>query len=295
MAGDFNLHDPAFLRSLERLSLVSKRAQLGVLRGDRRGTRRGVSVEFADHRDYVPGDDLRYLDWNVYGRLDRLLLKLFVEEEDLRVYLLVDRSRSMQFGTPTKFDHARRLGAALGYLGLLGLDRVVVSAFGDGLDRGLPPLRGRGSVFRLFDYLTVLQPAGVTALGPALRRFAHEHRHPGLCVVISDFLDPDGYEAGLRALQARRFEVVALQILAAEELAPTVVGDLKLVDAESGEAREITVGEALLRRYRERARGYCEGLRRYCLGRGMGYLLTTTDEPLEGLVQASLRRLGLVR
>ena len=140
---NLDLRDPEFLRSLERLSLVSKRAYAGAIKGEKRSTRRGVSVEFADYRDYVPGDDLRYLDWNVYGRLDRLLVKLFVEEEDLRVYLLLDRSRSMGFGEPSKFDHARRLIAALAYLALAGLDRVTVATFGDALDPGLPPLRGR--------------------------------------------------------------------------------------------------------------------------------------------------------
>lgn len=295
MAGAFHLSEPDFLRSLERLALVSKRAYAGAMTGQKRSTKRGVSVEFADYRDYVPGDDLRYLDWNIYGRLDRLLLKLFVEEEDLRVCLLCDRSASMAFGEPSKFDHARRLTAALAYIGLTGLDRVEVGAFGGGLDRGLPPLRGAGNTARLFAYLESLEAAGDTALGEALGRFAHAHPRPGLCVVLSDFLDPAGYEAGLRALLARRFEVVAIQVLTAEELRPAVVGDLRLIDAETGEAREITVSDSLLRRYRERMAGYCDGLRSFCVQRGMSYLRTTTDEPVGHLVGSALRRLGLVR
>ncbi len=290
-----DLLEPEFLRSLERLALVSKRAYAGAIKGEKRSTRRGVSVEFADYRDYVPGDDLRYLDWNIYGRLDRLLLKLFVEEEDLRVYLVLDRSRSMAFGSPAKFDHARRLIAALAYLALSGLDRVTVAAFGGQLEHGLPPLRGGGNVFRVFDYLSGLEAGGETDLGTALTRFAHEHTRPGLCVVASDFLDPAGYEKGLKALLARRFEVVAAQVLAPEELNPAVVGDLKLVDAETGEVREITVSDSLLRRYRQTAREYCEQLRQFCLRRGMHYVMTTTDQPVERLVRASLRRMGLVR
>lgn len=292
---DLDLRDPEFLRSLERLTLVSKRAYAGALKGEKRSTKRGVSVEFADYRDYAPGDDLRYLDWNIYARLDKLLLKLYVEEEDLRVYLLLDRSRSMGFGSPTKFDYARRLIAALAYIGLSGLDRVTVASFSGGLDRGLPPLRGGGNVFRVFDYLAALEPTGETDLGGALARFAHEHSRPGLCVVASDFLDPAGYDRGLNALLARQFDLVVVQVLAPEELNPAVVGDLKLLDSETGQTREVTISDSLLRRYRERARDYCETLRQFCLGRGMNYVRTTTDEPVETLVQSALRRMGLVR
>ncbi|MCC7491183.1 MAG: DUF58 domain-containing protein [Fimbriimonadaceae bacterium] len=292
---DLNLRDPEFLRALERLKLVSKRAVSGALKGERRSTRRGVSIEFADYRDYVPGDDLRYLDHNIYGRLDRLLIKLFVEEEDLRVYLLLDRSRSMAFGDPSKFDYARRLTAALAWLGLVGLDRVTVASFGSGLEGGLPPLRGAGNVGRVFDFLTALQPDGGTGLAASLTRFGHEHPQPGLCVVVSDFLDPAGYQAGLRALQARRYEVVALQVLAPDELNPQVTGDLKLIDSETGEAREITVSDSLLRRYRRSAAAWCDGLRQFCRGRGMAYVQALTSDPVEALVQTALRRLGLVR
>ncbi|MBI2299991.1 MAG: DUF58 domain-containing protein [Armatimonadetes bacterium] len=292
---ELGLRDPAFLRALERLSLISKRSYAGVLQGEKRSLRRGVSIEFADYRDYSPGDDLRYLDWNIYGRLDRLLIKLFVEEQDLRVYLLVDRSRSMAFGAVPKFDHARRLVAALAHIGLAGMDRVTVGGFAGALDKCLPPLRGRGNVGRVFDYLEGLDAEGGTSLGESLSRFAHENSRPGLCVVASDFLDPAGYEQGLTALLGRRFDVVAVQVLAPEELNPAVVGDLKLVDSETGEPREVTISDSLLRRYRRNAQAYCEALRQWCLGRGMGYLLTTTDQPVPSLVMAALRRMGLVR
>lgn len=292
-ASSRGLRDPEFLRALERLTLISKRAYAGLAKGEKRSPRRGVSVEFADYRDYVPGDDLRYLDWNIYGRLDRLLVKLFVEEEDLRVYLLLDRSASMGFGG--KFDHARRLTAALAHIGLCGLDRVVVRAFGEERDQGLPPLRGRGNVPRVFDYLERLEPAGRTSLAEQLSRFAYEHPRPGLCCVISDFLDPAGYERGLGALLGRRFDVVAVQVLAPDELNPAIVGDLRLIDSETGEQREVTVSDSLLRRYRRVAQEYCDRLRAYCLGRGMSYLLTTTDQTVERMVLAALRRLGFVR
>ncbi len=280
---------------MERLSLISKRAYAGATKGEKRSTRRGVSVEFADYRDYVPGDDLRYLDWNIAGRLDRLLIKLFVEEEDLRVHLLIDRSRSMGFGQPAKLDHARRLVAALAHIGLSGLDRVAVASFGGRLDPGLPPVRGGGSIFRVLDWLDRLAADGETDLGTALTRFAHEHRRAGLCVVVSDFLDPQGYQRGLSALLTRGFDVVAVQVLSPDELNPAATGDLKLVDAETGAVREVTISDSLLRRYRQNAATYCEDLRRFCVGRGMGYLRTTTDEDLGSTVLAALRRIGLVR
>lgn len=295
MAAALNLTEPGFLRTLERLALVSKRAYAGAQAGQKRSTKRGVSVEFADYRDYVPGDDLRYVDWNIYGRLDRLLVKLFVEEEDLRVYLVCDRSASMGFGEPSKFDHARRLTAALAYIGLSGLDRVEVTAFGGELDRGLPPLRGKGNAARIFDYLESLDVDGKTDFTRSLARFAHAHPKPGLCVVISDFLAPGGYQTGLRALLARRYDVVALQVLTAEELRPSLVGDVRLIDSETGEARELTVSDSLLRRYRERAERHGAELRAFCTQRGVSYLRCTTDEPVGQLLGAALRRMGLVR
>ncbi len=292
---DLNLREPEFLRSLERLSLVSRRAYAGLLKGEKKSTRRGTSIEFADYRDYVPGDDLRYLDWNAYGRLDKLLLKLFVEEEDLRVYLLVDRSTSMAFGEPPKFDYARRLAAALAYIALAGLDRVTLASFGGELDPGLRPLRGKGNVLRIFDALEQMQADGGTEFGRSLARFAAEHRTPGLCIVVSDFLTASGYELGLTSLLARKFDIVALQVLAPEELNPAVVGDLRVRDSETGESREITVSDSLLRRYRSQAAEYCDQLRHFCLGRGMHYLQALTTQPVTDVVADSLRRLGLVR
>ncbi|HIE51599.1 MAG TPA: DUF58 domain-containing protein [Armatimonadetes bacterium] len=283
-----------FLRKLERLSLLSRRVFTGQVKGEKKSPRRGTSVEFADYRNYVPGDDLRYLDWNIYGRLDRLLLKLFVEEEDLRVYLLLDRSRSMDFGAPTKFDYARRVAAALAYLALVGLDRVAVRAFAETLEPGLPLLRGRGNVWPVFEYLSRLQPGGETRLSEALTRQAQETKRPGLCILLSDFLDPQGYQRGLDALVGRGFEVVVIQVLDAEELQPSLVGDLKLVDAESGEEREITVSESLLRAYRRNVEEFCAELQTYCHGRGLTYLRTTTAQPFEILVLTTLRRRGVV-
>jgi uncharacterized protein (DUF58 family) len=291
------LVEPEFLRKLEQLSLVAKRVFAGPLPGERRSARRGASVEFADHRCYAPGDDLRYVDWNTYARLERLFLKLFHEEEDLHVTLLIDGSESMRFGEPAKFDTARRLAAALGYVGLCGYDRVGAAVVGDTVRALLPPLRGRGQVLRLFQFLEEAAPGGPTALGSALRDYAARPggpRRAGIALVISDFLDP-GWEAGLQALAGRRFQTVAIQVLDAAELDPPFRGDLKLVDAETGAAREVSITPALLRDYRRAAAAFCAGIEAACRRCGADYLRTTTDVPFEDLVLRWLRGRGVVR
>src|SRR5271168_1207574 len=147
------LLDPKFLAQLEQLELVSRKIFLGRMKGERRSKRKGQSVEFADYRNYVIGDDLRFLDWNLYARLDRLFLRLFMEEEDLHFYILLDNSKSMDFGAPTKLHYAKQVAAALGFIGLVNLDRVVVQAFSDRLVQTSPVLRGRRSLWRLLDFL----------------------------------------------------------------------------------------------------------------------------------------------
>src|SRR5947209_20283622 len=163
------LLEPAFLHRLEQLELVSKKIFAGKMKGDRLSKRKGQSVEFADYRNYVVGDDLRFLDWNLFARLDKLFLRLFHEEEDLHFYLLLDNSLSMDFGTPTKLHYARQVAAALGFIGLVNLDRVMLEVFNDRLTQSLPPLRGRRSLWRLLEFLTKLEPAGPSDLKRALK------------------------------------------------------------------------------------------------------------------------------
>ena len=163
------LLDPQFLARLEQLELSSRKIFQGRMKGERRSKRKGQSVEFADYRNYVVGDDLRFLDWNLYARLDRLFLRLFMEEEDLHVHVLVDNSLSMDFGTPTKLHYARQVAAALGFIGLVNLDRVVVQAFNDRLTQTSPVLRGRRSLWRLLDFLGQVRPAGPSNLARALK------------------------------------------------------------------------------------------------------------------------------
>ncbi|MBI3636941.1 MAG: DUF58 domain-containing protein, partial [Candidatus Rokubacteria bacterium] len=243
-----------FLAQLERLSLATRRAFRGHVKGERRSPRKGHSVEFSDYRQYGIGDDLRYVDWNVFARLDRLHVKLFVEEEDLCLHLLVDASASMQFGRPSKLDYARRVAAALGFVGLVNLERVGVGVLRARAAEGWPPARGRNQFPALADFLGDVRPDGATSLNEALAGYAMRSREPGLAVLISDLFDPAGFESGLRALLERRFEVHIIHCLDAEELNPTLDGDLRLTDSETGEVRELTIDGDALRGYRDRLR-----------------------------------------
>lgn len=274
--------------------LAARRAKSS-LRGERRSRARGQSVEFADHRNYVFGDDLRYLDWNLYGRLDRLFLKLYEEERELPVRILLDASESMTFGEPVKFDFARQVAAAIGYVALCGFDRVSVVPFPENPEessiRGaLRLVRGRRSALGMFQNLAQLTAKGPADLNAALRRGAIEARQAGLAIVLSDFLDPAGYETGLGALLARGFQVDVVHILAPEELEPTTYGDLRLVDSETGGQQEVTFGRYRLAAYRKTVQAFCQRLREFCSARGMNYFLASSATSLEELLLRQLRQ-----
>jgi uncharacterized protein (DUF58 family) len=286
---------PDFLARLEQLELVSRKIFQGRMKGERRSTRKGQSVEFADYRNYVVGDDLRFLDWNLFARLEKLFLRLFMEEEDLHFYVLVDRSLSMDFGKPSKLQYATQVAAALGFIGLNNLDRVQVATFSNKYEPGLPPLRGRRSLWRLLDYLGKVEPGGAGDLTASLRTFTLTSSGKGIVVVLSDFLEKAGYEEALRYLVARRMDVYVIQVLAQEEVDPDVTGDLKLLDVEDGDVAEITVNGPLLRRYQENLAAYRSGLYDFCARRGISCLFTTTQVPFERLVLTYLRQRGLVR
>lgn len=288
-----SLFSPPFLAQLERLSLASRRAFRGHVKGERRSPRKGHSVEFSDYRPYGVGDDLRYVDWNIFGRLDRLHVKLFVEEEDLCLHLLVDASASMDFGRPTKLAYAVRIAAALGFVGLVNLERVGLGVLRDRASDGWPPVRGRNQFAALADFLAGVRPGGPTHLNEALAAYALRAREPGLAVVVSDLLDPRGYESGIRALLERRFEVHIVHCLDPEELNPGLAGDLRLEDSETGEVRELTVDGEALRGYRERLTRFLEGVEGFCRAREIGYRRVSTDVPVEEFVLAQLRGLVL--
>jgi uncharacterized protein (DUF58 family) len=291
--GDDLQFDDAFLRKLERLAVVAKRVAARHGRGERRTRRVGSGIEFADHRDYVPGDDLRHLDWNLYGRLERPLVRLFDEDEDLPVYLLVDASASMGLGR--KLDLARATAAALAYVALTNLDRVAVYATSDGLGAGLGLVRGKGQIHPLLTLLAGLRPAGRTDLSAAISGLVQRHRRRGVVVVISDFYDPVGFEQGLQRLRHGRFEPVVVQITATDEAVPPQKGELTVVDVETGEERAVTMTPALAAAYRQRFDTRLRALARFCRERAIPCFQVTGQQPLEDLVLRILRSGGLLK
>jgi uncharacterized protein (DUF58 family) len=288
-----DLLSPEFLLQLERLALLSRRAFRGRTRGERKSPRKGMSVEFSDYRPYGVGDDLRYVDWNIYGRLDRLYLKLFVDEEDLRLHLLLDGSASMSFGDPGKLRYAARLAAALGFVGLASHERVGVAVIRDRMAEGWSPARGRGQLLSLLEFAARLRGEGPTGLSEALVAYALRSREAGLAVLISDLLDPAGYERGLKALLERRFDVHVIHLLSPEEMNPVLAGDLRLTDAETGEMQDFTMDGEAMRGYRERLSEFLESAESFCRANEISYHRVATDTPVEELVLRELKGLLL--
>jgi uncharacterized protein (DUF58 family) len=287
---DKELFDREFLSRIEYLSLISRRLFRGEARGKHASPIRGTSPDFSDYRSYLPGDDFRYIDWNIYSRLGRLFVKLFAEEEDLSVHILLDTSGSMAYGNPRKIDYARRVGAALGYIALTSLDRVGVTTFAAGLSGALAPRRGRMQLFHLLEYMSRISASGTTDFSRSLEGYALRTRHPGLAIVISDLLDSAAYERGLLALLYRRFDVVLVQILDKEEISPAARGTVRLTDMESGRVMKLTVDRVILAAYRQNVGRYLSGLEAFCLKAGIEYLRTSTIVPFEDLVLKYMRQ-----
>jgi uncharacterized protein (DUF58 family) len=273
-----------FLTQLERLTLLSRRSFRGRVKGERRSPRKGISVEFSDYRQYGVGDDLRYVDWNVYARLDRLYLKLFVDEEDLCLHLLVDASASMGFGEPSKLGYSARLAGALGFVGLVGLERVGVGVVRDRMAEGFPPARGRSQAIPLMDFLGRLRAGGLTSLNDGLAAYA---------VLVSDLMDPGGYERGLKALLERRFDVHVVHVLSGDEMNPSFGGDLRLLDAETDEERDLTLDGEALRGYHERLRAFLDRAEQFCRTNEISYHRVVTDTPVEEFMLRQLKGLLL--
>lgn len=289
-AADTLVFDGDFLRKLERLELLARKVFRGLLKGEHTTLRRGRGLEFSDFRRYQPGDDFRYIDWNIFSRLDRLVLKLYTADEDVTLYVLVDASASMNFGTPLKFDHARRLAASLAYIGLNNLDRVVLRLFAGELGAGLPPLRTRRRIRTVLDFLGRQQAAGATGFGAALRDFAARASSPGLVAVVTDLLGMEDVEIGLDALRHRGHDVVLLQVLCEEDIEPSLDGALRLVDAEHGEDLKVTVDAELRELYGRRLRERLQRFEAYCRKSGVEYLRTSTAIPFEDVLLRYLRQ-----
>ncbi len=289
------LLSPQLLAQLERLELVSRKIFRGRMKGERRSRRKGQSVEFADFRNYVPGDDLRFIDWNLYARLEKLFLKLFLEEEDLHFYALIDASTSMDFGEPTKLQYAKQLAASLGFIGLTRADRVKIETLGSTHRRPGPVLRGRSSMWRMVEYLDGIQPGENVPLAEGIKNFCLRNQGKGILVLISDLMDKAGYEHAFRFLVAQEMDVYVIHTLCPEELNPELKGDLKLVDAEDNDIAEVTVSRPLLDRYKRTLASFIDGAREFCTRRGMKYVMASTETPVDKLVASYLRRRGLVR
>jgi uncharacterized protein (DUF58 family) len=282
--------DDRFLRKLESLALTIRRTTAGRSHGMRRSRRVGAGLEFADHRDYVPGDDLRYLDWNLYGRLERRALRLYEEDEDLSIDLLVDASASMAMGRPPKLDLALQIGAALAYVGLSNLDRVAA---------GPPPGRGKARILPILRYLDAVRPPQRTSrpsLAAAVRDFLSRRRgrRRGLVALVSDFYDPAGARAALELVRRNRLEAIAVQISAPDELAPQLRGDLQLCDAETGEVRDLTISPRALADYAQRHAALLRELGGYCRERAIPCFTVSSDQPFDAVVLRMFRTGGLL-
>ncbi len=295
MSTTSTLRSPALLGRLDKMGLVSRKVFRGRMKGERRSRRKGQSVEFADFRNYVPGDDPRFIDWNTYARLDRLFLKLYLEEEDLHFYTLVDASDSMNFGEPSKLQYAKQLAAALGFVALVRSDRVKVETLGQAPADPSPVFRGRRSMWRMLDWIDQIEPGEKTTLAEGVKNFCLRNSGKGIIVLITDLMDKNGYESALRYLLAQNIDIYVLHLLSAEEIEPELQGDLKLVDCEDGDVAEITVSAPLLKRYKRTLAGLIDSAREYCTRRGIVYMMVDNQVPLDELVTGYLARRGLVR
>ncbi len=289
-----DLFDEEFQRRLEVLAIVSRRLVSGRTRAERRSRKTGSGIEFADHREYAPGDDFRYLDWNLYARTGRLLLRLYEEEEDLSVYVLLDVSRSMSFGSPSKLDYAKKLAAALSYIALANLDRVSVVTFADAIVGRLAPTRGKNRIFKAFEFLRPVLADGRTGTADAMRSFVAQNKRRGVAILISDLYDPEGFEGGINTLRYNKFEPYVIQVFDPIEVRPPLHGDVRLVDNETGEVREVTITPRVLERYAKAHAEYRKRIADFCTAKQVPYYAVDTSVPFDEAILDILRRGGLV-
>ncbi len=293
---------PQFLKQLEPFYIRAKRSFRSRFKGERRSPNRGVGMEFADYRVYEPGDDLRHVDWNIYARLGRLFIKLFHADEGLPLALLVDNSQSMEFGSPTKLTCAKQIAAALGYIALGHADSVAVYTCAERLSAVLPPTSGTLQFPRLTNSLTAIGANGQTRLTECLRQLPMYQRHPCTVIILSDFLDPDGYEQGFKLLIGHGFSTFAIHLVSPEEITPqaylesaTAGRDWLVEDAETGETKAITINAETLAQYQNQQQTFCDTLRRFCTDQGIGYAHLKSNTPIEPFILQELHKAGFVQ
>ena len=282
------LLEPEFMRRLGRLRVLVRRRFAGTTGGARRSTRRGSSAEFADHRPYYHGDDVRRIDWNAYARLEELVLRLYVAEEDLTVYLLLDASLSSSVGHPPKIEVAKRIAAALGYVALCGSERVAVTPYAEGMLSPMPPVRGQRRTMTLLRYLEEVEASGRTDLSRSVDQFLARKGRPGLVVLLSDLLDPGGYQRPIDRLISERHEPVIFHVLDREEIDPTPGGDLLLVDVERGTEVDVSLDRAAVAAYCARMSAFITEAEGYARRRGLAYVRVTGDVAFEDAILSYL-------
>ncbi len=286
-----SLTDPAFVRKLESLYLLARKVLGGSLQADRRSTKKGSGIMFADYAEYSLGDDFRSIDWRIYARFEQLVIKLFEVEEDTTIYILLDCSPSMQ----SKFLYARQLAAAIGYIALNTLDRLCVYGLADHLNPLLDSCRGRGNVIPFLRALDEAETFGVdTDFTICSREFQARHRRKGMVVCVSDFLFPGGYDEGLKFLQWHKHELFCLQVQDDNDLRCDWKGDVNLHCVETGRTQKVTVTAREAKQYEQAVEAWNNGLYRACKQRDIGIAATTTERPFEEVVRDILRRGGLV-
>ena len=292
---DDELFDDEFQRKLDYLAVVSRRVFAGRMRAERRTKKSGSGVEFADHREYQAGDDFRYLDWNVYQRFGKLLLRLYEEEEDLAIYFIVDASASMTFDGAKKLRYAKRICAALAYVGLANLDRVSIVSTSDRIMERMPQTRGKARIFKVFRFLRELEPAGVTDLEDAMKAFVAQNKRRGLAVLISDLYDPQGFERGINVLRYNKFDPFVVHVADPAEGHPKLHGDVLLYDCETGDEREVTVTAKVLERFAEVHKQYTDEIHHFCTTHQVPYILADVNVPFDELILRVFRRGGFLR
>jgi uncharacterized protein (DUF58 family) len=282
---------PGFLKKCEHLSYLAKKIRRGFRTGEHYTFKKGFSLEFADYRTYQPGDDIRYIDWNLAARLDRLFLKLFASQEELTIHILIDVSASMTYGEPErKLDYAKHLAAALGYIGIANLERVVAASFSDGIKDHLDSGRSKHHVYSFFKFILGLSPEKGTDINTALMEYSRRARMPGLIIILSDLFDEKKFEKGLLSLLYKRLDVFLIQILDSSELNPDKAGELHLIDIETGVRKKIDAGIDVLTQYKDTLSGYFKKIEGFCMKHGIEYIRTSTLLPFEDLVLKYLRQ-----
>jgi hypothetical protein len=273
--------DDEFLRKLEKLKIISRKGARSPQRGEHRSWQSGEGLEFLDYRKYHSGDDLRYVDWSVYGRLDKLFIKLFHAEKGQTAHILLDMSQSMGSGKPPKELAAKKIAAALSYICLANLDKTGLMAFNEMIIDVKAPARGRNRFPEVLNFLLDLNTSSQTNINGCLEEYAAICKNPGIAIIVSDFFDDKGYEDGLKALAYRNFDINVIHVLDHEEINWSKTGNLSLHEVETGQSRVTFVDKQALALYRKKIDAFMSGIKSYCAHYDMNYYLYNTSIPFE--------------